>query len=187
MNFFASFWPWYITGPLIGLYVPVLYILVNRHFGVSSTFRDICAAALRPGARYFQYNWKEHRWRLVFVAGIACGGFIGGGSLRVPAIAQISARTLASLRNLGVADYATLIPGDLFSLGALGTLRGILLAVGGGFLVGFGTRWAEGCTSGHSIHGLATFQRASLVATVCFFAGGIFSTYVLLPLILRLP
>jgi len=186
MDNFASFWPWYITGPLIGLYVPVLYILVNRHFGVSSTFRDICAAALRPGARYFQYNWKEHRWRLVFVAGIALGGFIGAGTLRTSPVTQVSEHTLSALTKLGVGDFATLIPEDLFSLRALATLRGLLLSVGGGFLVGFGTRWAEGCTSGHSIHGLATFQRASLVATISFFLGGIFSTYILLPIILRL-
>jgi len=187
MDIFATFWPWYITGPLIGLYVPVLYILINRHFGVSSTFRDICAAALRPGAQYFQYNWKEHRWRLVFVAGIAFGGFLGAGSLRTSPLTQISAHTLSALTRLGVEDFATLIPGDLFSLRSLATLRGLLLCVGGGFLVGFGTRWAEGCTSGHSIHGLATFQRASLVATVCFFLGGLFSTHILLPAILRFP
>ena len=184
---FASFWPWYVTGPLIGLYVPALYFLLNRHFGVSSTFRDICAAALRPGAKYFQYNWKEHRWRLVFVAGIALGGFIGGGTLRTSPVTQISEHTLSALTRLGVGNIATLIPADLFSLRSLATLRGLILSVGGGFLVGFGTRWAEGCTSGHSIHGLATFQRASLVATISFFAGGIFSTYLLLPMILHLP
>ncbi|HUI11492.1 MAG TPA: YeeE/YedE thiosulfate transporter family protein [Bacteroidota bacterium] len=187
MDLFASFWPWYITGPLIGLYVPLLYILVNRHFGVSSTFRDICAAAIRPGARYFQYNWREHRWRLVFVAGIAVGGCIGAGSLRASPVTQISSDTLSALAHIGVKDFATLIPGDLFSLASLATPRGLLLVVGGGFLVGFGTRWAEGCTSGHSIHGLATLQGASLVATICFFLGGMISTYFILPLILRLP
>jgi len=186
MDIFASFWPWYVTGPLIGLYVPVLYLLLNRHFGVSSTFRDICAATLRPGARYFQYNWKEHRWRLVFVGGIAVGGCFGAGTLRTSPLTQVSEHTISVLTSLGVRDFSTLIPGDLFSLGSLATIRGLLLIVGGGFLVGFGTRWAEGCTSGHSIHGLATLQRASLVATLCFFLGGIFSTYVLLPFILGL-
>jgi len=63
MEIFSSFWPWYVTGPLIGLYVPALYLLVNRHFGISSTFRDICAAFIRPSARYFQYDWKAQRWR----------------------------------------------------------------------------------------------------------------------------
>ncbi len=185
MDTHPVFWPWYITGPLIGLYVPVLYILVNRHFGISSTFRDICTVTVRPKAQYFQYNWKDHRWRMIFVAGIVIGGFLSRSALAVAAQGIISDHTLSVLASLGVRDFESLVPADLFSWGSLLTLRGILLVVGGGFLVGFGTRYAEGCTSGHSIHGIATFQRASLVATLCFFLGGIFSTYVLLPLILK--
>ncbi len=186
MEELTSFWPWYITGPLIGLYVPVLYLLLNRPFGVSSTFRDICAACLRPNVPYFKYNWKDHRWRLVFVAGIALGAFIARGTLATPGTAQISAHTLSALSALGVKDFSTLVPSDLFSWRALATLRSLLLTVGGGFLVGFGTRYAGGCTSGHSIHGLATLQPASAVATLCFFAGGLFATNVLLPQILPL-
>jgi hypothetical protein len=186
MDLFSSFWPWYVAGPLIGLYVPVLYLLLNKHFGVSSTFRDICAAALRPAAPYFKYNWKANSWRLVFVGGVVLGGLLARGTLATPAIGQISDHTLAALSSLGVRDFSRLIPGDLFSFSSLLTLRGFLLIVGGGFLVGFGTRYADGCTSGHTIHGIATFQRASIVATLCFFAGGLLSSYVLLPLILSL-
>jgi uncharacterized membrane protein YedE/YeeE len=186
MDFFASFWPWYVTGPLIGLYVPIMYLLINRHFGISSTFRDICAAALRPRAAYFQYDWKANRWRLVFVTGIVIGGFLAGPTLRTPAVTQISERTLSALLLLGVKDFTSLVPADLFSWSSLLTLRGMLLIAGGGFLVGFGTRYAEGCTSGHSIHGIATFQKASVVATICFFIGGLLSTYFILPFILHL-
>ena len=186
MDFLAAFWPWYVTGPLIGLYVPMLYVLVNRHFGISSTFRDICAATLRPTAQYFQYNWREHRWRVVFVAGIAIGGFLSHPTLRGGAESQISQHTISALSSLGVKDFSSLVPGDLFSWASLLSLRGLLLVVGGGFLVGFGTRYAEGCTSGHSIHGIATFQRASVIATMCFFLGGLFSTYLLLPWIIQL-
>jgi uncharacterized protein len=186
MDTFSSFWPWYITGPLIGLYVPILYILVNRHFGVSSTFRDICAAVIRPSSGYFHYDWKASKWRLVFVAGIAAGGFLASGTLMTAPQGQVSAHTLSALSALGVRDFTSLIPADLFSWGSLLTLRGALLVAGGGFLVGFGTRYAEGCTSGHSIHGIATFQRASVVATVCFFIGGLISTYLILPFILHL-
>lgn len=185
MEIFSSFWPWYVTGPLIGLYVPVLYILINRHFGVSSTFRDICAACLRPTAGYFRYDWKAHRWRLVFVAGIAVGGFLARHTLMTAPQNQISEHTLSALSSLGVRDFSSLIPADLFSWRSLLTMRGLVLVAGGGFLVGFGTRYAEGCTSGHSIHGIATFQRASVVATVCFFLGGLVSTYFILPLILH--
>ncbi len=185
MDFLASFWPWYITGPLIGLYVPVLYLLVNRHFGVSSSFRDLCAACVRPRAAYFQYNWRDHRWRIVFVAGIAIGGFLAHASLNVAPQSEISGHTLSVLSAIGVRDFSSLEPGDLFSWGSLMTLRGFLLIVVGGFLIGFGTRYAEGCTSGHSIHGISTFQKASMVATLCFFIGGVFSTYFVLPLILQ--
>ncbi len=186
MNADAVFWPWYVTGPLIGLYVPVLYFLVNRHFGVSSTFRDFCAAVLRPKVPYFQYEWKDHRWRMVFVVGIVIGGFLSRSALTLAARDMISEHTLSALSSLGVRDFTSLVPQDLFSLGSLMTVRGFLLVVGGGFLVGFGTRYAEGCTSGHAIHGISTFQRASLVATLCFFLGGLFSTYFLLPVILKL-
>jgi hypothetical protein len=186
MEMFSSFWPWYVTGPLIGLYVPILYLLLNRHFGVSSTFRDICAACLRIDKPYFRYNWKDHRWRLLFVAGIAIGGFLTHPTLNTPAQGQVSGHTLSVLSSLGIKDFSSLVPGDLFSWPSVLSLKGLLLTVGGGFLVGFGTRYAEGCTSGHSIHGIATFQRASVVATVCFFLGGVFSTYVILPIILHL-
>jgi uncharacterized protein len=186
MDAFSSFWPWYVTGPLIGLYVPALYLLLNRHFGVSSSFRDICAACLRPNLPYFQYDWKAHRWRLVFVAGIAIGAFLSRGTLATPATGQISPHTLAALSRLGVTDFSSLVPADLFSWHSLTTLRGLLLTIGGGFLVGFGTRYAGGCTSGHSIHGIATLQPASAIATLCFFAGGVFATIIILPRILAL-
>lgn len=186
MDIFSSFWPWYVTGPLIGLYVPALYLLLNKHFGVSSSFRDICAATMRPRAEYFRYNWKDHRWRIIFVAGVALGGFLTSATLKTAPQSQISDHTLAVLSSLGVRDFSSMIPGDLFSWRSLLTVRGLLLVVGGGFLVGFGTRYADGCTSGHSIHGISTLQGTSVIATFCFFLGGILSTYLLLPLILHL-
>lgn len=185
MDFFSSFWPWYICGPLIGLYVPALYLLLNKHFGISSTFRDICAACVKPKADYFHYNWKDNRWRLLFVAGIVVGGFLSHATMTTPAESQISTHTLKELSLLGIRDFSTMIPKDLFSWKSLASMQGFILIVVGGFLVGFGTRYAEGCTSGHSIHGIATFQRASIVATICFFIGGLFTTHILLPHILH--
>ena len=68
--------------------------------------------------------------------------------------------------------------------GALRTWRGVVVLIGGGFLVGFGTAWAGGCTSGHAISGLANFQLPSLVAVLGFFAGGLVGTWLLLPWLL---
>jgi uncharacterized membrane protein YedE/YeeE len=181
----ASFWPWYVAGPLIGLYVPLMYLLVNKHFGISSTFRDICAACVAPEAPYFQYNWKDHTWRLFFVAGIVLGGLLAHPTMNNAAQTEISQHTLNTLSALGVKDFSSMIPLDLFSWQSLLSVRGFLLIVVGGFLVGFGTRYADGCTAGHSINGIANFQRASIIATICFFLGGLLSTHLLLPFILQ--
>ena len=185
MEIQASFWPWYIAGPLIGMYVPFMYLLVNKHFGISSSFRDICAACVTPKTPYFQYDWKNHKWRLFFVAGIAIGGFLAHSTMTNSAQTEISTHTLNALSTLGVRDFSSMVPGDLFSWQSLLNLRGFVLVIVGGFLVGFGTRYAEGCTSGHSINGIANFQLASIIATLCFFLGGLISTHLILPLVLH--
>lgn len=177
-------WPWYVAGPLIGLFVPALLLLGNRQFGISSNLRHLCAAIAPSGIEFFRYNWRrEGAWNLAFLAGILAGGFIGARVLGVPEVA-ITSETKAILSSLGVRDFAGLVPNDLFNWSQLLTLRGAVLMIGGGFLVGFGTAYAGGCTSGHGISGLAVFERASLVAVAGFFAGGLVGTYVLLPLLL---
>jgi uncharacterized protein len=177
-----SFWPWYVAGPLIGLFVPALLIAGNRIFGFSSNLRHICSAAAGLSARrpeYFDYDWKSRGlWNLVFLAGVVIGGAIA----RPEAIA-ISDATRQSLAQLGLSDFSGLAPAEVFSWQALGTLRGFVSIVGGGFLVGFGTAWAAGCTSGHAISGLANFQRSSLIAVCGFFAGGLAATFFLLPVL----
>jgi hypothetical protein len=181
---FAS-WPWYVAGPLIGLFVPLLLLLTGKAFGVSSSLKHACAATVPGRAAYFRYDWKTSGlWNLIFVAGILLGGvvavqFLGGGGPT-----GISAATKADLQALGLSDFSGLVPPALFSWSSLTTLPGLLVIVGGGFLVGFGARYAGGCTSGHAITGLATLQVPSLIAVVGFFAGGLVATYVLLPLLL---
>jgi uncharacterized membrane protein YedE/YeeE len=176
-------WPWYIAGPLIGLFVPFLLLFDNRKFGISSTFRDFCTYTLKGPADYFKYNLKEHRWRNLFVAGILIGGAISAIYLRNPSDIHISKSTIHDLRLLGITDFSGLVPSDIFSWRALTGLQGFLLIVAGGFLVGFGTRYADGCTSGHAITGLSLFSRASLIAVSGFFAGGLISVFVLFPII----
>ncbi len=69
-------WPWYVAGPLIGLVVPVLLIIGNKTFGVSSSMRHICAACLPANISYFKYDWKKEQWNLFFAGGIILGGII---------------------------------------------------------------------------------------------------------------
>jgi len=185
MDLLSRPWPWYVAGPLIGLLVPALLVLGNRQFGVSSTLRHACAALLPRGVPFFQYRWpQEGGWNLAFAAGIVVGGFLAGVVFRTPEPVAIAARTRADLAALGIHDLTGLSPRELFQWGTLFTPRGALLVVGGGFLVGFGTAYAGGCTSGHGVSGLANLQLPSLVAAVSFFAGGILATHLLLPLLL---
>ena len=157
-------WPWYISGPLIGLFVPALLMWGNRQFGISNNLRHICAAIVPGDLEFFRYDWKrDGLWNLIFLAGV----FLGG---------MIAAQWLG-----GGTDLA---PREIFSWAGLATIRGGIMIIGGGFLVGFGTAYAGGCTSGHAISGLAALQPASLIAVIGFFAGGLLCTYFILPHIL---
>jgi uncharacterized membrane protein YedE/YeeE len=182
-DFLTSPWPWYVAGPLIGLTVPLVYLYAGRKWGVSSTFRDVCAATVPANLEYFRYSWRNRgAWRLTMALGLIVGGFIAAAT--GPGEVAISAATRADLAALGLTDFSGVMPAELFSWGALTSLPGFVLIVGGGFLVGFGTRYANGCTSGHAISGLSALRVTSLVAVLGFFAGGLISTHILLPLIL---
>jgi uncharacterized protein len=177
--------PWYVAGPLIGLFAPLLLIVGNRLFGVSSTLRHLCAPFASRVA-YFRYDWRGvGGWNLAFALGILIGGLMAGVVFGNPRPIEIAAATRASLEALGVHSFTGLAPSDLFNWAALLTARGAVTVIAGGFLVGFGTAYAGGCTSGHGISGIADLQLASLVALIGFFAGGILGTFVLLPLVLR--
>ncbi|WP_031530649.1 YeeE/YedE family protein [Dyadobacter crusticola] len=179
-------WPWYVAGPLIGLTVPALLLLGNKSFGISSSLRHICAAVIPADISFFKYNWRKESWNLFFVAGIALGGFVATFLLSNPEPIAISADTKSTLASLGITDFSGLMPADLFSIDYIFSLKGFIFLILGGFLVGFGTRYAGGCTSGHSIMGLASLQWPSLVATICFMAGGFACTHLILPFLLEL-
>jgi uncharacterized membrane protein YedE/YeeE len=185
-EFFRQPWPWYIAGPLIGLTVPLMLVFGNKHFGISSNFRHVCAAIIPSGLPYFRYAWKRESWNLVFALGIVVGGFVGGVLIPNPDSLIVAESTRNALATLGVGVDGGMAPSALFSWGALFTLKGFLLMTFGGFLVGFGARYAGGCTSGHAITGLSQFQFPSLVAVAGFFAGGLVSTHMILPFILGL-
>lgn len=178
-------WPWYVAGPLIGLMVPLLLLIGGKSFGVSSNLRHLCAAILPSGIPLFDYDWRrEGGWNLLFALGILIGGLIAG-ALMLPDgyMVAISDATQRDLRALGIRDLSGLVPQELFGWQALASGGGWLTLAAGGFLVGFGSRWAGGCTSGHAISGLATFQVPSLIAVLGFFAGGLLMTHVLMPLL----
>lgn len=142
-------WPWYVAGPLIGLAVPLMLLVGGRNLGISSSFRHLCAALLpKSKLPYLRgYDWRSYAWHLFFIAGLVAGGFVATRFL--------------------TAHPAPLLPESAH------TAWGALRLLGGGVLIGFGTRYARGCTSGHSIMGMSNLQWPSLVATLCFFAGGL--------------
>lgn len=179
-------WPWYVAGPLIGLTVPLLFLFGNKWFGISSSLRHVCAACLPAKIPFFSYNWRKEKWNLYFAFGIGIGGMIAATLLSSGSDVIVNQELRSSLSEYGITDYSEQVPLDLFSFQELLTIRGFIIMVIGGFLVGFGTRYAGGCTSGHSITGISTLQLASVIATMCFMVGGILMTNFVLPYVLEL-
>ena len=179
-------WPWYVAGPLIGLLVPALLLLGSKQFGISANLRHMCAATVPGPVEFFKYDWKKSGlWNLTFVVGIIIGAFLAHTVLMGPDyVVGISEATRTDLAALGVSDFEGLVPSDLISWSGLLTVPGFVMIVAGGFLVGFGSRYAGGCTSGHAISGLADLQLPSLIAAVGFFIGGLIVTHLVLPILL---
>jgi len=179
-------WPWFIAGPVIGLTVPLLLWIGNKRLGISSTLRHICAACLPSKIPLFNYHWKSEIWSFFFAAGLVMGGMIGGWIFANPNPVAISSKTVEYFSSLGITQQTGLMPEGIYTWQTLLSGKGFLLMIGGGFCVGFGTRYAQGCTSGHGILGLSALQWPSLIATVSFFIGGILFAHFVLPHILLL-
>lgn len=185
LDYLSQPMPWYVAGPLIGLTVPLLLIVGNKTFGISSSFQHMCAAVMPKKFPYFNYDWKTTgKWHLQLSLGILFGGVIAAVLTPEDYNIELAGSTVATLRELGITNFSGFVPQEIFNWSILGTSQGIIMLVFGGLLIGFGTRYASGCTSGHAITGLATLQKASLIAVIGFFVGGILSTYFLLPVIL---
>lgn len=179
-------WPWYVAGPIIGLMVPILLIFGNKTFGISSSLRHVCAACVPAKIPFFQYDWKKEMWNLFFVFGVFLGGIITAYFFKSESSIIVSDELVAELSAYGISDFSSIIPVELFNWDSLQTPRGFIMMVIGGFLVGFGTRYAGGCTSGHAIMGLSSLQWPSLIATISFMAGGFIMANLILPFILSL-
>ena len=176
-------WSWWFSGTMIAA-IMFFLLYFGQSFGFSSNLRTICAAAgLGKKAKLFDFNWKTQVWNLVFLIGAIIGGFIAKQFLSTDAPVQISQETIGDLAKLGIAAPASLQPDELFSLDAMLSVKGFLVLAMGGLMVGFGSRYAGGCTSGHAISGLSDLQLPSLIAVIGFFIGGLAMTFLILPLI----
>jgi uncharacterized membrane protein YedE/YeeE len=186
MELLSKPWPWWAAGIIIGLIVPALLILGNKHFGLSANLRHACAACFPADVKFFKYEWKKEIWNFFFVGGIIVGAIIASTLLANPEPVKVAPELAAELQTYGITDYSGMVPAQLVSWESLFTLRGFLMLVVGGFLVGFGSRYAGGCTSGHAIMGLSDLQWPSLVATIFFMVGGFIMANLILPYILML-
>ena len=176
-------WAWWFSGTMIAV-IMFFLLYFGQSFGFSSNLRTICAAAgLGKKTEFFKFNWKSQTWNLVFLVGAILGGFIAKQFLSTDSPLNISQATITDLGKLGIAAPASLQPAELFGLEAILSLKGFLLLAMGGLMVGFGSRYAGGCTSGHAISGLSDLQIPSLIAVIGFFIGGLVMTFLVLPLI----
>ncbi|MRI02127.1 YeeE/YedE family protein [Kriegella sp. EG-1] len=184
MEFLLKPWPWYVTGPLISI-VMVLLIYFGKTFGMSSNLRTLCSiGGAGKYADFFRFDWKAQKWNLTVVLGAIIGGYIAVTFLSDGTAIDLSTATITDLQALGFTNIGeTILPQEIYSLENVLTLKGIFILVVAGFLVGFGTRYAGGCTSGHAITGLSNLQLPSLIAVIGFFIGGLLMTHLLLPLI----
>ena len=179
-------WPWYITGILFGLIVPLLLIVGNKPFGISKSLKDIVSLIPQKKFSQLKHDLKPNYWRIYFVLGIIIGGYLAVVFLNGNASIDLSESTISDLENIGIANFDGLVPSQIFNWEFLLSTQGLLIMVLGGFLIGFGVRYANGCTSGHAIMGLSIFSPSSLIAVLGFFAGGLLMTHVLFPILFTL-
>ena len=177
-------WPWYISGPLIAI-VMALLLYFGKTFGMSSNLETLCAiGGAGKISDLFKFKWKDQLWNLTVVFGAIIGGFIATHYLSNDSLIDLNPKTVVELQNMGFQNAGTsLLPSELFSLESLKSPKTLMILITGGILVGFGTRYAGGCTSGHAITGLSSLQKPSLIAVIGFFIGGLIMTNLILPLI----
>lgn len=184
MEYILQPWPWYISGPLIAI---IMFMLVyfGKTFGMSSNLRTFCTmAGAGKNTKFFDFDWKAQKWNLMVVLGAIIGGFVAHFLLSHPTTIDLNPETVANLATLGFKDAGTsLLPAELYSWDAVFSFKGMAILIIGGLLVGFGTRYAGGCTSGHAITGLSSLQMPSLVAVIGFFIGGLIMIHFVFPLI----
>jgi uncharacterized protein len=182
-EFIMNPWPWWFSGMIIA---SVMFTLLyfGKSFGFSSNLRTLCAAAgAGKKVSFFQFNWRSQIWNLVFLVGAILGGYIASEFLTNHNSFVLAESTKEDLAVLGFATPTNIQPEEIFSIEALSNWKNILILIIGGILVGFGSRYAGGCTSGHAISGISDLQVPSIIAVVGFFIGGLLMTHVFFPII----
>jgi uncharacterized membrane protein YedE/YeeE len=184
MDFISQTWPWYVSGPLIGL-IMLSLIYFGKVFGMSTNLRSLCSmAGAGKIVPFFDFDWRAQRWNLAVIIGAMVGGFVAVHFMADPSNVAINPETITELQKLGFdAPFGRLLPENLFGNDALQSPKMIFVLTIGGVLIGFGSRYAGGCTSGHAISGMSNLQIPSLKAVIGFFIGGLIMSYFILPLI----
>lgn len=184
MDFITHTWPWYVSGFLIGA-VMLFLIYFGKVFGMSTNLRSLCSmAGAGKIVPFFKFDWRAQRWNMAVIIGAMIGGFVAVHFMANPTNVAISAETIAKLQTLGIdAPNGKMLPETLFGTEALESPKMIFILIMGGVLIGFGSRYAGGCTSGHAISGLSNLQIPSLKAVIGFFVGGLIMAHFILPLI----
>ncbi|MEQ3665588.1 MULTISPECIES: YeeE/YedE family protein [unclassified Olleya] len=183
MDFLFQPWHWFVSGFLIACTMLFL-LLMGKKFGMSSNLRTFCAACGAGKVNsFFKFDWRSDVWNLLVVIGAMIGGFIASHYLSSADMPAISDATKASLSSINISTENQYLPVELFSISALSDIKTIAILIVGGILVGFGARYAGGCTSGHAISGLSNLQLPSLIAVIGFFIGGLIMVHLLFPLI----
>lgn len=178
-------WPWYVSGPAIAGIMAVL-LFFGKSFGFSRNLSNVCSMlGLGKRISYFNFNWRKQLWNIWFLVGSIIGGYIAVHYLESPEALKLSSATIADLQKLNIPFDGHLEPESIFNWNYLHTGKGLFIFLGGGFFIGFGTRYAGGCTSGHAISGLSNLQLPSLIAVIGFFIGGLFTTHLLFPYIFK--
>ena len=184
MEWILEPWPWYVSGPLIA---GIMFLLLfgGKNFGMSGHLRTLCSiGGAGKKIAFFDFDWKAQRWNLVVMIGAVIGGFIGANLLSTDTAVEINAETASTLEGLGFETAGeAYLPGELFGMEAFSDPKALALLLVGGLLIGFGARYAGGCTSGHAISGLSNLQLPSLFAVAGFFIGGLVMVHLLFPLI----
>ncbi len=184
MNWIHSPWPWYVSGPMIA-FVMFLLLMVGKNFGMSSNLRTMCTiCGAGTKADFFKIDWRAQKWNLTVIIGAIIGGFIAANFMTPDAAVAITSETVSDLQNLGFSSAGkAYLPTELFDTSALLDFKTLAILIIGGLLVGFGARYAGGCTSGHAISGLSNLQLPSLIAVIGFFIGGLVMIHFIYPLI----